>query len=216
MKTVTKKLAPRPAPRRARLDVDERRAQLIALGLAAFAEQPYDDVSIDVLARKAGISKGLLYHYFPTKRDFYVAALDSASRQLLEQTFIGPEVPIAERLSRGLEAYLDFVVRHGPAFVALMRGGVGTDPQVAEIVERTRRTIASRVLETVPRELVTPMLRMAVRGWIGFVEATVVEWVARRGVPRRRLTELLSTVLVSAVQSAAGQALLASALPSSR
>ena len=60
---------------RARLEVDERRAQLMKLGIELFAARAYDEVSIDELSRMAGISKGLLYHYFPTKRDFYVATV---------------------------------------------------------------------------------------------------------------------------------------------
>src|SRR4051812_45882941 len=78
--------APRKRAPRARLDVDERRAQLLSLGLERFSERSYDEVSIDDLARAAGISKGLLYHYFPTKRDFYIAALAQAAEQLLAAT----------------------------------------------------------------------------------------------------------------------------------
>ncbi len=62
-------------PTRARLDVEERRKQLVALGNELFSKRTYDEVSIDELARAAGISKGLLYHYFPTKRDFYIATV---------------------------------------------------------------------------------------------------------------------------------------------
>src|SRR5690242_4164925 len=68
---------------RVRLDVDERRAQLVALGLAEFGTRTYDDVSIDLIAQAAGISKGLLYHYFPTKRAFYVACVREAAARLL-------------------------------------------------------------------------------------------------------------------------------------
>ena len=69
---------------RARLDVDARRRQLLALGTALFGSRPYDEVSIDEVARTAGISKGLLYHYFPTKRDFYVATVREAAAELVE------------------------------------------------------------------------------------------------------------------------------------
>ena len=71
---------------RARLDVDERRRQLVELGLDLFGSRSYDEVSIDELAAAAGISKGLLYHYFPTKRDFYVATVREAAAQLVART----------------------------------------------------------------------------------------------------------------------------------
>src|SRR5205823_14099933 len=126
---------------RTRLDVDERRAQLLALGISIFSERPYDDVSIDDLAAAAGVSKGLLYHYFRTKRDFYVAAIEQASEQLLAQTMTSRDLPPEERLRISLETYLDFVERHGQAYVALMRGGIGADPEVAKLLDKTRGRI---------------------------------------------------------------------------
>jgi AcrR family transcriptional regulator len=90
-----------------------------------FSEHSYDEVSIEDLARAAGVSKGLLYHYFPTKRDLYVATLEHSARQLVEMTTTDRSAPPDERVRRGLETYLDFVERHGKAYVALIRGGIG-------------------------------------------------------------------------------------------
>src|SRR3954465_1452084 len=125
-------------PPRARLDVDERRAQLLAPGLDLFSPRAYDAISIDESALAAGISKGLLYHYFPTKRDFYAAAIREASRQLLDCTRPDESAPPIQRMYRGLEAYLVFVEQRAPAFSALLRGGIGSDPAVAGIVQETR------------------------------------------------------------------------------
>ena len=196
---------PRPAsPKtvrapRARLDVDERRAQLLALGLTMFSQRSYDEVSIDDLARAAGVSKGLLYHYFPTKRDLYVAALRQAAQQLVDETTTARGAPPEERVRKGLETYLDFVERHGQAYVALMRGGIGSDPEIAAILEETRSTFAARILEDVPPAIVSPLLRTALRGWIGFVEATSLEWAAHRAVERDALVALLTPVLFDAL-----------------
>jgi AcrR family transcriptional regulator len=192
----------RPPHARSRLDVDERRAQLLALGLAMFSERSYDEVSIDELARAAGVSKGLLYHYFPTKRDLYIATLVRAAGQLLDETTLDRAGPPDERLRRGLETYLDFVARHGKAYVALMRGGIGSDPEVAAILEETRATFATRILEDVPHEIDKPLVRIALRGWIGFVEATSLSWVASRSVSRDALVALLSAVLFDVVTRA--------------
>jgi AcrR family transcriptional regulator len=184
----------RKAPRE-RLDVDERRAQLVALGLELFGQQSYEDVSVDALAKAAGVSKGLLYYYFPTKRDLYVAALAHASGKLLEETRTDPALRSGERVTRGLQTYLDFVDRHGPAYVALMRGGLGSDSQVAAILEQTRRTFVDRVAEGMPPAAVTPLVLTALRGWIGFVEATALDWAAHRAVPKEALVSLLSDLL---------------------
>src|SRR5688500_9801794 len=83
-----------------RLDVASRRAQLLARGLTLFSSRAYDEVSMDDVARAVGISKGLLYHYFPTKRDFYVAVLKESATDLLARTD-EPDVPPVERLLRG-------------------------------------------------------------------------------------------------------------------
>jgi AcrR family transcriptional regulator len=186
-------------PPRARLDVDERRAQLLALGLDLFSERPYDAISIDEIALAAGISKGLLYHYFPTKRDFYAAAIREASRQLLECTRPDESAPPIERMHRGLDAYLAFVERRGPAYSALMRGGIGSDPAVAGIVQETRDRFLERLMENIPAEEIGPALRVTLRGWIGFVEAASLDWVERHEMGREALRDLCSEVLMGAI-----------------
>jgi AcrR family transcriptional regulator len=191
---------------RIRRKVDERRAELLALGIAMFSAEPYDEVSIDEIARAARVSKGLLYHYFPTKRDLYVAALREAARQLLERTITDRALPPEERARLGLEAYLDFVKGHGGAYVALVRGGIGSDPAVAAILEETRGTLVDRILEDAPRGSGTSLLRAALHGWIGFVEATSVHWLVHKKPSRKALVALLSGVLFDVVGRAAAAA----------
>jgi AcrR family transcriptional regulator len=196
----------RPAKQRAsreRLAVEQRKAQLLELGLAMFSAQAYDAVSIDEVAREAGISKGLLYHYFPTKRDFYVAALELAAAKLLVQTTPSDDgASPTEQVTRGLEAYLDFVAKHAGAYLALMRGGIGSDPVVAEIVEATRATFVHRLREAMPPELGAPIFEVVLRGWLGFVEAITLDWLANRTVGRRDVVRLASGVLFGALHVA--------------
>ena len=196
-----------------RLTVDERRAQLVALALALFSKKSYDDVSMDDLARHAKISKGLVYHYFPTKRHLYIAGLREAARQLVAQ--VGPNAaPLAPRrmrsheavladVDKGLRSYFDFVEEKGPAFIALMRGGIGSDPQVARIVEETRVKLMSRILQQAPRELDRPMVRAALRGWIGFVEAASIRWLEKRDTSRESVLRLSIDVFFAAIAGAA-------------
>ena len=82
---------------RERFEVDARRAQLLALGLVAFSERTYDDVSIEDIATTAGVSKGLVYHYFPSKRDFYIAALEDAAGKPFGLTKNPPGLPPRSR-----------------------------------------------------------------------------------------------------------------------
>ena len=194
MATRGRKPAPKTRPRE-RLLTGDRRAQLIAMGLEAFGARSYDDVSIDDLARAAGISKGLLYHYFRTKRAFYVAAVREAARRLLEETKTDDALAPLERAVRGLSAYLLFVERHGAAYATLIRGGVGFDAEVMRVLEGTRLALMERILEA--RGADDAATRLALRGWIGFVEATSLEWIERRAMDREQLVGLWVRILGS-------------------
>lgn len=187
------------SPRRARLDVEARRAQLVTLGLELFGARPYDDVSIDELAAAAGISKGLLYHYFPTKRDFYAACVRESATHLLAVTDIDPSLPPDERLAAGLDALLAYVERHGPAYATLLRGGVGNDADLAKIIDDTREELARRLLAGMPLTKPSPLVRAALRGFVGFVEAASLEWVEAKGVSRKKLREALVEVLAATI-----------------
>jgi AcrR family transcriptional regulator len=194
------------APRE-RLGVEERRRRLVALGMELFSERTYDDVSIDELAQAAGISKGLLYHYFPTKRDFYVATVREAAQQLLERTATPETMDPIERLRSGLDAYLDYVAKHGKPYQALLRSGVGADAEVARIVDGTRQAFGARLLEGAPVTERGPLVQLVLRGWVGFVEAATVEWIDhKRKIDRTALRELLVKVLLDAVTAGVGTA----------
>jgi AcrR family transcriptional regulator len=182
---------------RARLDTDARRAQLLALGLEVFARRPYDEVSIDDLAEGAGISKGLLYHYFPTKRDYYAAVVREAARQLLTLTDLPDAMPPAQRLFEGLARYLSFVERHAPAYSTLLRGGIGSDPDVAAVIEETRQSLLARIMAGIGEA--DPLLRITLRGWIGFVEATSLDWLDRRDLSREGMLALWASALLQLV-----------------
>lgn len=194
---------PARAPRQ-RLDLEVRREQLLAAAFDLFVSKTYDEVGIEDVARAAGASKGLLYHYFPTKKELYRAAVQRGADLLLERTFMPPEVPPLERLERGLAAYFDYVEEHGAAYAALMGSGVGIDAEVAAVVEATRVEIADRIFEALPLPHVDVAVRAAVRGWIGFVEATALDWL-RQGQPTiETLRGLAAEVLTAAIVKAAG------------
>ncbi len=202
-------MPPRPRTKRAvksrrkrvirRLDNDERRAQLLALGRAAFAAHPYDEVSIDELAKKAKISKGLFYYYFPTKRDLYVAGLRATSHDLIVKlTSVPRDLAPRERAAAAVDAYLEHVASQGTAFLALMRGGIGSDPEIAAEIEKVRVGILDEFLSGAPVSALLktrPLSRIAIRGWIGMVEASSIEWLANQELSRAAVRELLVDLL---------------------
>jgi AcrR family transcriptional regulator len=191
-----------PVSKRVRYDVEERRAQLIALGIQRFARQPYDDVSIDEIAEAAGISKGLLYHYFPTKRAFYVATLTESSQDLLKRTEPDPSLPPLERAIAGLTRYIDYVDEHAASFSALMRGGIGSDREVARIVDSTREAFVTRILENAVTAIglegpALERLRAVLRGWIGCTEAFSLDYLERKVLSRDEVRNALVKLLIS-------------------
>lgn len=205
-RTATKK-APRRAPAtdddvRKRLDLDERRGQLLALGRTLFGERAYDEISIDDIAEAAGISKGLLYHYFGSKRGFYVAIVRESADSLVEATEVGAELPPAERARAGLEGYLDFAEEHSAAFLTLLRGGIGNDPEVTELVDATRERILVRMLANMGQKNPRPVFRLAVRSYLGLVEAATIDWLDRKAVDRDTLLRFLLESVYAIVTAA--------------
>jgi AcrR family transcriptional regulator len=197
--------------RRIRLDNDERRAQLLQLARKAFSDRSYDDVSIDDLAREAKISKGMLYHYFPTKRDLYVAGLREIADELVQRVTIErAELAPVDRVRAGLDAYLDHIQEHSRAFVSLMRGGIGSDPEVATVVEDVRKRLTDNFLEQTPLAKMLAgdvTFQTAVKGWIGFVEAATIDWCANPRMTREQLRELLAQILLPIMGVVAPQAI---------
>ena len=194
---------PRNVRERARLGVDERRAQLLELGLQLFSDHSYDELGVDDIARAAGISKGLLYHYFPSKRDYYVEVVRRAAGELLARTDGAPHAEVSVEALRGaLDAYLDFVDQHARSYVALVRGGIGSDPEVVQLLEATRRTLTERIVSRISADAPPPLLRLALRGWIGLVESASLDWLDRREVPREQLRGLLEQMLLATIVAA--------------
>jgi AcrR family transcriptional regulator len=183
-------LAPKSQPR-TRLEVDARRAQLLKLGRELFTTRAYDDLSIEEIARIGGISKGLLYHYFPSKRVFYVESVRQAAGELLEQTAPSEDLSPLERLRAGIDAYLSYVERNKSVFATLMWRGIVHDAEVSGIVESTKLLFFDRLFTDVSN---SPIGRNALRGWIAFIEASVLDWIEHSDVDRRELSDLFVSV----------------------
>ncbi|WP_079404766.1 TetR/AcrR family transcriptional regulator [Streptomyces sp. 3211] len=175
---------------RRRMGVEERRQQLIGVALELFSHRSPDDVSIDEIAAAAGISRPLVYHYFPGKLSLYEAALRRAADELALR-FVEPrEGPLGARLLRVMGRFFDFVDDHGPGFSALMRGGpaVGssrTNAMIGEVRQAAYEQILTHLglgLEQVPARL-----ELVVRSWVSLAESTALIWLDGRRIPRGEL-----------------------------
>ena len=167
------------APAYRRLTVDQRRTQLISTALGLFAHHPPETVTLDGVAASAGVSRPLVYRYFPGgKQQLYEAALRSAADKL-EQCFAEPEAgPLTQRLASALDRYLGFVDVHDAGFMALLQGGsVVETSRTTSIVDEVRRTAAEEIYAHLGVTEPGRWLRMTVRSWITAVEAASLMWL---------------------------------------
>ncbi|WP_328423486.1 TetR/AcrR family transcriptional regulator [Streptomyces sp. NBC_00443] len=198
--------APTPAYRR--LSVEERRSQLLNAALTLFAHRAPEDVSLDDVAEAAGVSRPLVYRYFPGgKQQLYEAALRSAAEEL-QHCFDEPrEGPLVPRLSRALDRYLTFVDQHDAGFSALLQGGsVVETSRTTAIVDGVRRAAAEHVLGHLGVTDPGRLLRMTVRMWITAVEAASLIWLDEgKQPPVDELRDWLVEQFVAALSVTAGR-----------
>ena len=197
-------------PAYTRLDVDERRRRLLELGTELFARYSYDELSMARIAREAGISKALLYHYFPGKQAYFSAALQEKAAELT--ALLGepdPSLPPVEQLMAGLDAFLGWVEENGAAYGKLVRSAAAI-PEVREIVDRVRELTAGRIIGGLdPDGAARPALRTAVHAWLWFMDGAILDWVERRDFTRDELRGLLLGTLLGAVTASGEGSLLA-------
>ena len=174
------------------MGVEERRQQLIGVALDLFSHRSPDEVSIDEIAAAAGISRPLVYHYFPGKLSLYEAALQRASDDLAGRFVVAEEGSLGGRLLRVMGRFFDFVDDHGPGFAALMRGGpaVGSSTTNA-LVDGVRQAAYLQILSHMKVEQPPARLELMVRSWISLVESTALIWLDGRRIPRADLERQL-------------------------
>jgi AcrR family transcriptional regulator len=191
------------AATRIRMDVDARREQLLAAGVALFAVRSWEEVSIEEIAAAGGVSRGLLYHYFSGKREYYVACIEYIVERLLERVGPDPELPPAERLRVGLRRFFESIERH-PEMHAAVRRVAPADVEVAALIERDHEAFTELVLAGMPGGgQGSPLARATARAWIGSVEAAGLHWLEHRDVAPEQLIDVLSRSLAAAMMAAA-------------
>ena len=188
---------------RSRLTPEQRRTQLLDLGVSLLATRSLDELTIDVLAVEAGISRGLLYHYFGNKHDFREAVVRRAVDDLVAQTAPPEGGEPLERLLASVAAYVDYVVANYQGYVSIVRGAAGGNETLRDLYEEARTMLTERIFtEDAQGELFsdTPAARLMVRGWAAMSEELVLTWVADpSGVTREQLLDALTASLPALV-----------------
>ena len=187
-------------PAYTRLENDERRRRLLELGTRLFTEHVYDEISMAQIAREAGISKALLYHYFPSKQDYFMATLAGGAQELRARIEPDPSLPPLQALTDALDAYLAWIEDNADAYAKLFRSAAGV-PEVRDLVEAVRDETAARILDGLGATE-NIRARTAVRGWLWFMDGACLDWIAHRDLDRAELRDLALGTLAGALMAA--------------
>ena len=186
--------------RRRRLEPDERRAQILACAIRMFGERPYAAVSTSDLAKEAGVARGLINHYFGTKRDLYLVVV----RKMVTLPPLRSVGPLAgslpDRVDAMINGLLDNISLHGRTWVvAVGAEGVGDDPEVQRILDEADEQAAERVLLLlgIADSPHADEVRAMTRAYGGMVKLAGREWLSRGTLTREQVHRMLSTAAVA-------------------
>ena len=199
-------MATSPAPRWQRLEHDERRRQILACARGLFSERNYAAVSTTDIAREAGVARGLLHHYFGTKRELYLEVVRSLMRMPTTNPvpLQSPGRGIDVVIEQSVERWLQMLERNrGTWLAAIGARGLGRDPEVEAILDQARERAVDRLIEalqTYEASQAPPHLRAVIRAYAGFAETASVEWLERGRLTREQLHTLLVEGFLSTVR----------------
>ncbi|KOU42909.1 TetR/AcrR family transcriptional regulator [Streptomyces sp. WM6378] len=184
---------------RRRLSPDERRKELLDVGAHLFAAKPYHDVLMEDVAEQAGVSRALLYRYFPNKSALFAGIFQQASDRLLDGTPIDPAQSLLDQLSAGLDVHFDYFAANKNTVLAANRVLAG-DPVIQaiindELAELSRRVLDATGLEGSARDTVSALLT----SWLVFVRALCVDWLTDEAFSRTELHDMSVGALLGAL-----------------
>jgi AcrR family transcriptional regulator len=184
-------------PRRVRMDPDARRDQILRVAARLFGQRPYSEVSISDIAGEAGIARGLLHHYFGSKRELYLEVVRMSARAPLDSE--SPEaLGTPQAWTTVVDSFLG-AIEHNPTrwLNSVNAGGAERDDEVAAILDETREILADQTLLAIGLEARSdePVVRAFVRAWGGFVQELTVEWVGRGRIDRERVRRAMLATL---------------------
>jgi len=179
---------------RTRRTADDRRRQLIGIGLQLLGTRPIHQITIDEVAASAGISRSLLFHYFPTKQDYYVAVVRAASRRLLRRIAPDHDAPPATQIRMIVADYVTYIERRREPYIALFRSS-SSDDWVRSIHEDTQDALTRRVLDALGNQPPARPVELVVRAWWSFAEELTLTWTGRSPSNRDELVALLVDTL---------------------
>lgn len=182
---------------------DERREQILGCARRLFRTRPYAEVSNAEIAAAAGVSRGLLNHYFGTKRELYLAAVaELLATPMLPVPAYVAGAGVRDRVRESVERWLEMLERNQETWL----GAVGTeaaDPELARLVDEARDRAVDGIIEVTgigPAAAAHPEVRGVLRGYSGMAEATSREWLKHGRLGRDQARLLLEESLMHLIE----------------
>lgn len=188
-----------------RLSTEERRSQLLAFGRSHFAANAYDALPMASIAKGAGVSKGLIFHYFGGRRGFYLATIEGVAEEV-KAIITLPEGSEGDMAAFGeiLRRFVAYVGANDGIYLALIRGGLGRDEDVQAILGSVREVASQNLLRAMGNPTLTPGAPLLIDGAIAFVEHTCAAWVENKAISEDDLTALLMGAIIPLIGAISG------------
>lgn len=189
-----------PGVVRRRLKPTERRDELLDVGAEFFAARPYDEVLMEDIAARVGVSRALLYRYFPGKRELFAAIYRRAADRLLDSVQLDADLPLSDTVSAGLDAHLDYFAANRRTVLTANRTLAG-DPLIQAIIDDELAALRARMLDAAgftghARDLASATLR----AWLAFVREMCVEWLDQQTIDRDEVRAICLRMLFAALE----------------
>jgi AcrR family transcriptional regulator len=177
------------------LSRDARTQFILEVSQRVFAEHPYDEISIDDIALEASMSKGLLYHYFTSKRDLYLETLRSVLKAMSQIPEQCPD------LRSCLDAFLTRF-EETPALARMVfRGGIGSDAEAEALLTDYRQHQFTLFCQSLSVDEADPLVRLALQSWLSFFQEVCLQWLKQQDIPREQILTLLEQSLQAILSS---------------
>ena len=180
-----------------RMEREERREQILRVATCLFALRPYSEVSVNDIAEQAGIARGLMHHYFGSKRELYLEVVRTATHVSDVSMDVAPGSP-GDVWTAAVDGFLGAIERNPEMWLnAVSVGGAERDDEVAAILDETREILSDQTLAAIglADRADDPVVRAFMRAWGGFVQELTVEWIGRERIDLDRVrTAMVATL----------------------
>lgn len=185
---------------RQRLDPRARRAQLVAAAAAEFAAYAYDAVRMERIAERAGVSRALLYRYFPSKRELFAAVFADASARLTAATRLDPGLPLPDQIESALAAHLDYFEAHQRTILTANLTLAG-DPLIQAVMDQQMTSLGEQLAGALPDGVDPAAAVQVFQAWFVLVRILCVRWLAEPAFDRDTVLRVCTQSLLASLNA---------------